>query len=167
MANNDFNGKVFLDVPVSEMATKGYKMIMNELYSHITTSDYITNTIRSQCNSQSRLCVGGANAVAVTLQLVACGNCYAITSETAWNIPVLDNGVYWYFTPAKSFGFSPFIGVEQGAADLLTLNGNERLSWPTATGGYRIGRTKGAAAERKMMFIKDYPVVTIAATTGL
>ena len=135
-------------------------MIMNEPYSHITTSDYLLNTIRSQCNNETRLCVGGADAVTETLQLVACGNCYVITSTTDLNTPNLENGVYWYYTPAVSFGFSPIREINQAAADLLTLNGDKRLSWPTATGGYRIGRTKGAAAERKIMFIRNYPIAT-------
>lgn len=150
----EFNGGVFVNVLVNEMALKGYAQIMDQAYSHITSDAYL-QTIRAQCNNETRLCVGGANAVAVTLQLVACGNCYAVTTPTALNIPVMENGVYWYYTPLTSFGFSPLIGVHQAAADLLMTTGEHRLSWPTQTGGFRIGNTLGAAAEHKMMFIKN------------
>ena len=150
-----FNGGVFENVLVNDMYLAGYDLLTNELYSHITSDDYLQTQIRGQCNKTTRLCVGGADATATTLQLVACGNCYAVTSYTSLNIPVEENEVYWYYTKDVSFGFSSLIGIHQGDGDLLTTAGNLRLSWTALTGGYRIGSTKGAAAEHKMMFIKN------------
>ena len=100
------------------MSTYGYKMVMNEFYSYAVKSEYIKTTLRSQCNNNSRLCVGGSDKSGTTLQLVACGNCFVITTPTDLNKPVLINGVYWYCTPDRSFGYSPVYRIDQNIPDL-------------------------------------------------
>ena len=128
---------------------------MNELYSFAVTNAYVSTTIRNQCTSTTQLCVGGADSTGTTLQLIACGNCYVITSATALNSPVLNNGIYWYFTLGSSFGFSPFSIITQNSADTTDTNGDLRLSWHIGSGGYRIGMTKSATTQKKMIFLKN------------
>ncbi len=154
MCNHILSGDVFLSVPVSDVVNAGYSVILNEAYSFITTATLFQSTIRSQCNSASRLCVGGADPTGVTLQLVACGNCLVVTSETVINTPVLENGVYWYFTVGSSFGYTAVLPISQNSADTQSTIPEKRLSWHLSSGGYRIGANTGATVERKMIFIK-------------
>ena len=60
-----------------------------------------------------------------------------------------DNGVYWYFCPERSFGFSPVPEVELEDADILGMGDDEddvehgrfRLSWHLeGSEGWRAGR---------------------------
>ncbi len=140
---------------MSDVVNAGYSVILNEAYSFTTTATLFQTTIRSQCNSASRLCVGGADSSGVTLQLVACGNCLVVTSETVINTPVLENGVYWYFTVGKSFGYTSVLPISQNSADTQSTIPEKRLSWHIGSGGYRIGANLGATVERKMIFIKN------------
>ena len=69
---------------------------------------------------------------------------FALASEvhqtTVLNTPHLSNGVYWYFTPGKSFGFLKDDTLEQATADIGTTNPASRLSWNLSKyGGYRSG----------------------------
>jgi len=153
--NDILSGAVFLKVPVSDVVNAGYSVILNEAYSFITTETLFQSTIRSQCNSASRLCVGGADSTGVTLQLVACGNCLVVTSETVINTPVLENGVYWYFTVGKSFGYTAVLPITQSSADTQRTIPEKRLSWHLSSGGFRIGAVLFATVERKMIFIKS------------
>ena len=59
---------------------------------------------------------------------------FALASEvhqtTVLNTPHLSNGVYWYFTPGKSFGFLADMDLQQEPAeDTGTTNADVRLSW--------------------------------------
>ena len=65
----------------------------------------------------------------------------AVQRTTALNAPHLSNGVYWYFTPGKSFGFLSDTDLHQEPAeDTGTTNWNARLSWNLdGNGGYRAG----------------------------
>ena len=59
---------------------------------------------------------------------------FALASEvhqtTVLNTPHLSNGVYWYFTPGKSFGFLADMDLQQEpTADTGTTNADVRLSW--------------------------------------
>ena len=158
---------MFLGVPVANLSTYGYKMILNEFYSLAVTSEYIQTTLRSQCNKNSRLCVGGSDKTGTTLQLLACGNCFVITNPTVTNKPVLENGVYWYFTPGKSFGYSPVYEISQSNSDPIDTpvhnsgtGGDKRLSWHTtgSNGGWRLGRTyslDNSNDYKKMIFFKN------------
>ena len=71
---------------------------------------------------------------------------FALASEvhqtTALNTPHLSNGVYWYFTPGKSFGFLSDTDLHQEpTGDTGTTNIEARLSWnlDNGYGGYRAG----------------------------
>ena len=143
-------------------------MILNEFYSLAVTSEYIQTTLRSQCNKNSRLCVGGSDKTGTTLQLLACGNCFVITNPTVTNIPVLENGVYWYLT-GNSFGYSPVYEIYQGSIDIIDIpgsiynkagtGGDKRLSWHTyGYGGWRLGRNfdlNNSNDYKKMIFLKN------------
>ena len=60
---------------------------------------------------------------------------------TVLNKPHESNGVYWYFTPGKSFGFLGDDTLEQATADIGDTNPDSRLSWNLSKyGGYRVGR---------------------------
>lgn len=75
--------------------------------------------------------------------VVACGNCINIlANKTALNDTKLVDGVYWYFTPNQSFGFSPSPIIQQDSADIYDDNiDNQRVSWhlDQGVGGYRLG----------------------------
>ena len=70
---------------------------------------------------------------------------FALASEvhqiTALNTPHLSNGVYWYFTPRRSFGFLPDDTLIQNPSwDIGATNPYIRLSWPLdGWGGYSGG----------------------------
>ena len=69
---------------------------------------------------------------------------FALASEvhqtTVLNTPHLSNGVYWYFTPGKSFGFLSDSDLHQATADIGYTNPYTRLSWNLSKyGGYRLG----------------------------
>ena len=68
-----------------------------------------------------------------------------ILKQTALNSPHLSNGVYWYFTSGKSFGFLAGTNLEQDAADTVNTETEYRLSWhiDINVGGYRAGGNKG------------------------
>ena len=75
---------------------------------------------------------------------------FALASEvhqtTVLNTPHLSNGVYWYFTPGKSFGFLADMDLQQEpTADMSTTNDESRLSWnlDNGQGGYRTGENTG------------------------
>ena len=54
----------------------------------------------------------------------------AVHKTTALNTPHLSNGVYWYFTPGKSFGFLKDTDLQQNpAGDTGRTNIKARLSW--------------------------------------
>ena len=65
----------------------------------------------------------------------------AVHRTTALNTPHLSNGVFWYFTPEKSFGFLRDTDLKQEPAeDTGTTNIEARLSWNLdGHGGYRVG----------------------------
>ena len=75
---------------------------------------------------------------------------FALASEvhqtTVLNTPHLSNGVYWYFTPGKSFGFLADMDLQQEpTADMSNANAESRLSWnlDNGQGGYRTGENTG------------------------
>jgi hypothetical protein len=127
---------------------QGFKKVYDQSYSysHATTSDELNN-IKSQCNPNSIICVGGANNIN-TLLLVSCGSCLYILTTTILHQPILVNGAWWYFTPGYSFGFAPNSNINQYYADVFDCDSSHinckesnRLSWHLmgADGGYRLG----------------------------
>ncbi len=132
----------------------GYNLILNQPYSYAVFSSFLTSSVRPQCHSESILCVGGADPTESLLELVACGNCFVVTSETVLNNPVFENGAYWYFTPSNSYGFTEVLPISQNSADTGSLVPEKRLSWHLGSGGYRLGTKLHATNERKMIFVK-------------
>ncbi len=131
---------VFLNVSVKYLNYAGYATILNEAYSFTTTANLLQSTIRSQCQSTSRLCVGGADPLGKTLQLVACGACLVVTSETVLEIllywKTVSIGTYltvtpWsigYFTVGRSFGYTSVLPISQNSADTEITTPEKRLS---------------------------------------
>ena len=77
-----------------------------------------------------------------TIYLGAFGLASELQQYTALNHPHESNGVYWYNTPGKSFGFLADMDLQQEpAADTGTTNPDSRLSWHLDSdyGGYRAG----------------------------
>ena len=91
--------------------------VYEQFYSHSTMSTDLDNA-RSQCNTTSILCAAGGLVNSDILDLVACGNCYAVLSPTTLNSPVFVGSVYWYMTAGKSFGFSPNSIITKNSADI-------------------------------------------------
>ena len=86
-----------LTITSAQLISEGYTLVYNKPYSWITKAAEILS-IGDQCTSTSVICVAGADSSG-TLLLAACGNCKAITTITALNVPVFVDGMWWYFTP--------------------------------------------------------------------
>ena len=111
------------------------EVMWEQIYPKATTS----NDIRG-CTGPN-LFVGGRATASSTFKLGAFDTSAVILTETQLNTPHLSNGVYWYFTPSKSFGFSRNLSIRQNEADILSIDGDARLSWhlDIGTGGFRLG----------------------------
>ena len=132
------------NVPVQTILDQGFKSVYDYPYSHISTSAELEN-IKSQCNSNSLLCVGGSNSANLTnLLLVSCGPCLSILAQTTPNKPSSINGAYWYYSTVaghQSFGFSPVYNISQAYCDSQNEGAEKRLCWHLTgdVGGYRLG----------------------------
>ena len=143
----------YTNVDSSLFLDNGFGLIYDKSYNWATTSDEI-NSFRSQCSASSVLCIAGKY---LNIILAACGNCYAITSQTVFNTPVYDSGVWWYNTPGNSFGFSPSSTINQNKADTYNFNPKFRLSWHlTNVGGWRLGSLTGLYSDvyHKCVYLK-------------
>ena len=118
----------------------GFTKIYDHTYDYITTDSEILD-LRNRCNAGSVLCVGGGIRGDDNMRLVACGNCLSVLSVTVLNTPNYVGSAYWYYTPTKSFGFSPTSSINQNSCDYIESNNNFRLCWHTDnnSGGYRLG----------------------------
>ena len=90
-----------LTITTDQLISLGYTLVYNKPYSWITTTAEIVS-IGNQCNSNSVICVAGADS-SDTLLLAACGNCLAITTTTPLNSTFFVDGMWWYFTPGYGF----------------------------------------------------------------
>lgn len=145
------------NIPYTVLINAGYADIFNQLNSQITT-DSDVNSWRSSCNAETFLCLGGGWAGDDILRVLACGNCYAITTETVINCPSLNGLAWWYYTLNKSIGFSVNSSINQYIADSYDMSSELRLSWHLdgVTGGYRAGSLISNGAElQKYVFIKN------------
>jgi len=134
---------------INELLNQGFKTVYDQLYSNVTTNQELYD-IKSKCNKESIICVGGSDGLN-TLLLVSCGSCLDILIITELNQPRLVNGAWWYFTPNKSFGFAPSSSIKQNGPDGfdcdVDAHGNfrnckdsKRLSWfLNVDGGWRLG----------------------------
>ena len=147
---------------LNEIARLGFYEVYNYPYSHATTLSEILS-IRGQCFSTTIMCVGGGNPSSGVLNVVACANCLAITTETPINSPKYNGLAFWYLSQKLSFGFSPSPNIAQNQADTLNNNitdSNLRLSWHVdlGTGGWRLGVITGLNNNElynKKIFLKN------------
>jgi hypothetical protein len=132
------------NIKIDELFIQGFQTVYDQLYSHNTTENEL-NDVKSKCNKDSIICIGGADSNNKLL-LVSCGLCLNILTATTPNQPRLVNGAWWYFTPGKSFGFAPNSTINQDRADNFGCkykgycDDPKRLSWDLdGTGGWRLG----------------------------
>jgi len=133
------------NMQINELLNQGFETVYDQLYSHGITNQELYD-IKSKCNNESIICVGGSDGLN-TLLLVSCGSCLDILTTTELNTTRLVNGVWWYFTPGKSFGFAPSSNIRQSSADIFdcdsggyNCNDSKRLSWHLhGSGGWRLG----------------------------
>ena len=88
------------NVPINSI-TNNYILIYNKTYSHRTTNNEL-KIIRETCSEESKICVGGTESNIDKIELLSCGNCWKILNNTLINIPIKENGAYWYNTINKS-----------------------------------------------------------------
>ena len=116
--------------------------VLKQDYSSDTTSDDILS-ISNGCSSYTLLCVGSVKKGYDSFEVLACGNCFAITTETEWNKPIFNGNAYWYFTPGYSFGFSSDKIIYQVTADDSDYNNMYKLSWNLDNKEGRVGDRSG------------------------
>ena len=133
------------DISVNKMKSQGYRVVYDYPYSNATSLSEL-NSIKSECSSETVLCAGGvASNNKDNLLLVSCGNCLSVLTQTQKNVPVLNNGAYWYLTDiegSRSFGFSPSYKICQNGCDTYGWSDNKRLCWLLQgySGGWRLGK---------------------------
>jgi len=135
------------NIEINDLLNQGFKIVYDQFYSHNTTYSELL-AVKLQCNSNSIICVGGADTGSSnTLLLVSCGSCLDILTNTTANQPRFVNGAWWYFTNGLSFGFAPNSNIKQSYADVFDCDSNnmncidsKRLSYQLHGGaGWRIG----------------------------
>jgi hypothetical protein len=147
-----YSGKIhkeeipFSNINIKNFLNQGFRVVYNKSYTdHVTTNDELYN-LKSMCVKDSIICVGGSNGLD-TLLLVSCGFCWDVLTVTPQNEPQFRNGLWWYFTPNLSFGFSSSPLIRQNTADHYDCDENyknckdsTRLSWNLAGyEGWRLG----------------------------
>jgi hypothetical protein len=115
---------------MNDLTKAGFKLVYNYTYSHVTTSEEIID-IRSQCSVSTIICVGGNRFDEIHLRVLACANCFNVTSQFLSNQPLFyEGGAYWYFKDGESFGFAPIVDtIEQNSSGLIGQSSNFTLSW--------------------------------------
>ena len=122
-------------------------------YRDATTASDINNAPAS-----AKYIFVGAQDPNGNIKLGAFGARSTVLRQTYTNSPNENNGVYWYFTNGKSFGFAGSSSISQSSAD--TLSGSHRLSWHLTggSGGYRAGDTtslSSSSSYRKLLYACD------------
>lgn len=145
--NTKLNYKlIFLDPTLStnysinNLKKLGFTVALNTTYATITKTSAL-NTLKSKCKATSLICIAGGAKGQDNLDLIACANCFNVLTQTKTiNTPKLYSGVYWYFTPNYSFGFSYKSNIDQNPSDQADQNDYYRLSWNLdKSGGQRLG----------------------------
>ena len=143
---------------MNTLLNQGFKTVYDQLYSHASTYNELYN-IKTQCNQNSLICVGGADSNN-NLLLVSCGSCLDILTTTPKNQTRLVNGAWWYFTPGISFGFAPDFNINQEPyCDKYDRSNTKRLSWELAGACGRLGSLNTVAntipsTYRKIIMLK-------------
>jgi hypothetical protein len=114
---------------MNDLTKAGFQLVYNNTYSHVTTSEEIID-IRSHCTVSTSICVGGNRFDENHLRVLACANCFNVTSQILSNQPQFYEGAYWYFTDGDSFGFAPILDtIDQNSTGLIGKSSNFTLSW--------------------------------------
>ena len=126
---------VLNSVTAAQLDSYGCSVCYQQTYATATTSGDIR-----KCTGPY-LFVGGRAIGSSSFKLGAFDTSTVILTQTLLNTPHLSNGVYWYFTPSFSFGFSRDALINQDKADNLSTDGDARLSWhlDLNVGGFRLG----------------------------
>ena len=126
-------------VATDDLESKGCLLCYQAAYLEKTSSDNILSC------AGPVLFVGAAYTPFNRETIVYLG-AFALAEEvhkiTELNTSHESNGVYWYFTPGKSFGFLKDTDLHQEpTADIGDKNPDSRLSWnlDNGEGGYRTG----------------------------
>ena len=130
------------NISITSLINKGFSVVYNKTYGHITTSSEV-DAIRSSCKPSTVLCIGGGEYD--NLLVVSCGLCEVVFRNTSANQPNLHNEAYWYYTHDKSIGYAPISNINQANCDSNESSDNKRLCWhfTGGAGGWRIGSIVG------------------------
>ena len=122
-------------VTAAQLDSYGCSECYLKTYGTVTTPDDIRG-----CTGPY-LFVGGRAIGSSSFKLGAFDTSTVILTQTFVNTPHLSNGVYWYFTPSFSFGFSRNALIYQSGGDMESIDGDARLSWHLDIGGgFRLGQ---------------------------
>ena len=128
-------GIQYNSVTVSDLMARGCSVCYKDTYAGNTNSNDI-----SSCAGPVLFAGAQNDNWSSSIYLGAFGLASEVQRSTERNTPHLSNGVYWYFTSGKSFGFLGDDTLEQATADIGTTNPGSRLSWNLSKyGGYRLG----------------------------
>ena len=125
-------------ISIANLTSYGCTVCYLQTYGTVTTSDNITN-----CTGPY-LFIGGRATASSSFLLGAFDLSSVIHTQTPLNSPTESNGVYWFFTPSASFGFSQNANIQEGSAG-TDIEGETSLSWhlDLNVGGYRLGSIRG------------------------
>ena len=141
-----------IQLGVATSALAGWTKFYDKPYKHATSSSDL------QVPSSAEYVFVGARSPDGTITLGAFGTRAAVLRATPLNTPHLHNGMYWYSTTGKSFGFAPTATIDQGSADTHYREDARRLSWfldQSGWGGWRAGATLGLGSNtqwRKLVY---------------
>ena len=148
------------NVSLNELKENGMIMLYKRFYSAIISSEELRSIKKNYCEKDTILCVGGGDSNFIVngkifINLISCGNCQMILSQTKLNSPQLVNDAYWYFTPGYSFGFAPTPTILQKKFDMYNMILDElRLSWNIDYfGGGRLGTMKLEMSKQYFKYI--------------
>ena len=131
------------NVPEQTLRDNGWELFYEQTYSTVNSST------GSEFMPNGRfIIVTGKSIGSNMLTTVAAAPTNSVFTPTLRDVPQLINGTYWYYTPGRSFGYSPTDVILQEAADitgcdlfLITCESDpSRLSWHLIPdGGFRLG----------------------------
>jgi hypothetical protein len=129
----NYESGILRSYPVSQVSA--CSICLDTTYSQATTSAVI-----NACTGPF-LFVGALYSGFSYFELGAWGPVSEVQTKTVLNTPHLYNGVYWYFTSSKSFGFSLNPSISQSSCDTQSTDPYYRLCWHLdgSSGGYRAG----------------------------
>ena len=155
---------LMLDLPAADEKQEQFAMpagVLTDLPANYLDSDWVKHydeqyDHRTKDDSFDTIPAGatyifvGARDPDGKIVVGAIGERSVVLQETSLNQPNEHNGLYWYFTKGKAFGFSPTDEIECSSADVHDKNNNQRLSWHlTGSGGYRAGSNCDLNSDKK------------------